>query len=41
MANRKNDDDIDYAAEGTTPPREKNDPTNEGYDDAANSGPSR
>jgi hypothetical protein len=36
-----NDEDIDYAAEGTTPPREKNDPTNEGYDEAAHSGPGR
>lgn len=37
----QNDDDIDYAAEGTTPPREKDDPTNEGYDEAARSGPSQ
>ena len=41
MATRKNDDEIDYTAEGKTPPREKNDPTNEGYDEAAHSGPSR
>ena len=41
MANRKNDDDIDYHAEGDTPPHEKNDPTNAGYDEAAHSGPSR
>ncbi len=27
MANEKKDD-IDYTAEGSTPPREKNDPTN-------------
>ena len=40
MATRK-DDDIDYAAEGRTPPREKDDPTNEGYDEAAHSGPNR
>jgi hypothetical protein len=40
MANG-NDDDIDYTAEGTTPPREKDDPTNEGYDEAAHSGPNR
>lgn len=40
MATR-NDDDIDYTAEGRTPPREKDDPTNEGYDEAANSGPNR
>ncbi|HEX7150684.1 MAG TPA: hypothetical protein VF618_04280 [Thermoanaerobaculia bacterium] len=33
-------DDIDYTAEGRTPPREKDDPTNEGYDEAARSGPS-
>ena len=41
MATRKDDDGIDYTAEGTTPPREKNDPTNQGYDEAAHSGPSR
>jgi len=41
MATRNNDDDIDYGAEGKTPPREKDDPTNEGYDEAARSGPSR
>jgi hypothetical protein len=40
MANKK-DDDIDYNAEGKTPPREKNDPTNEGYDEAARTGPGR
>ena len=40
MANR-NDDDIDYRAEGDNPPHEKEDPTNEGYDEAAHSGPSR
>lgn len=34
-------DDIDYTAEGSTPPREKDDSTNEGYDEAAHSGPSR
>ena len=37
MADPK-DDDIDYEAEGSTPPREKDDPTNEGYDEAAHSG---
>jgi hypothetical protein len=31
-------DDIDYTAEGTTPPHEKDDPTNKGYDEAANTG---
>jgi hypothetical protein len=41
MANPTNDQDIDYTAEGKNPPREKNDPTNEGYDEAAHSGPSR
>ena len=41
MANRTNDDDIDYRAEGETPPHEKDDPTNAGYDEAAHSGPSR
>lgn len=40
MANR-NDDDIDYTAEGKTPPLEKDDPTNAGYDEAARSGPGR
>ncbi len=40
MATR-NDDDIDYTAEGRTPPREKDDPTNAGYDEAAHSGPGR
>lgn len=39
MATKRNDDDIDYTAEGSTPPHEKNDPTNEGYDEAAHSGP--
>jgi hypothetical protein len=40
MATRKNDDEnIDYKLEGATPPREKDDPTNEGYDEAAHSGP--
>jgi hypothetical protein len=38
MAN-DNDIDIDYTAEGSTPPREKNDPTNDGYDEAAHNGP--
>jgi len=31
-------DDIDYTSEGATPPHEKNDPTNEGYDEAAHQG---
>ena len=35
------DDDIDYTAEGAAPPREKDDPTNDGYDEAAHSGPGR
>ena len=39
MADQK--DDIDYNAEGNTPPREKNDPTNAGYDEAAHRGPSQ
>jgi hypothetical protein len=34
-----NDDDIDYTAEGSTPPHEKDDPTNAGYDEAAHKGP--
>jgi len=33
-----NDDGIDYTAEGTTPPHEKDDPTNAGYDEAAHQG---
>ncbi len=33
------DDDIDYKNEGATPPHEKDDPTNAGYDEAAHSGP--
>ena len=39
--NRKDEDDIDYTAEGATPPHEKDDPTAEGYDEAAHSGPNR
>lgn len=38
---RSNDDDIDYKVDGSTPPHEKEDPTNAGYDEAAHSGPSR
>ena len=38
MANDRNDD-LDYRAEGNTPPREKDDPTNEGYDDAVRNSP--
>jgi hypothetical protein len=34
-------DDIDYTPEGSTPPHEKEDPTNAGYDEAAHSGPGR
>ena len=33
------DDDIDYTAEGATPPHENDDPTNAGYDEAAHKGP--
>lgn len=40
MATKRNDDGIDYTPEGTTPPHEKNDPTNAGYDEAAHKGPS-
>ena len=40
MATRK-DDDIDYTAEGATPPHQKEDPTAKGYDEAAHSGPGR
>jgi hypothetical protein len=39
--NDRDDDDIDYTAEGATPPREKDDPTNAGYDEAAHTGPGR
>jgi hypothetical protein len=38
MATKRNDDDIDYTAEGSTPPREKTDKTNDGYDEAAHRG---
>src|SRR5205085_7056585 len=39
---RKTDDDgIDYDAEGSTPPHEKEDPTNGGYDEAAHRGPGK
>jgi hypothetical protein len=38
MANQRNDDGIDYGAEGEAPPREKDDPTNDGYDEAAHKG---
>ena len=44
MATRNPDapkDEMDYNAEGATPPREKDDPTNAGYDEAAHSGPGR
>ena len=34
-------DDIDYTAEGSTPPHEKHDSTDKGYDEAAHSGPGR
>jgi len=37
MANRR-ENDIDYTPEGDTAPGEKNDPTNEGYDEAAHRG---
>jgi hypothetical protein len=39
MATKRNDDGIDYTPEGSTPPHEKNDPTNAGYDEAAHDGP--
>ena len=39
MATKPNDDGIDYTPEGLTPPHEKNDPTNAGYDEAAHHGP--
>ena len=40
MANPK-DDEINYDAEGATPPREKNDSTDEGYAEAVRPGPGR
>lgn len=39
MASKQNDDGIDYDLEGATPPHEKDDPTNAGYDEAAHKGP--
>jgi len=42
MATSKQDDDnIDYIAEGRTPPRENDDPTNAGYDEAVRNGEGR
>jgi hypothetical protein len=38
---KQNDEEMDWNAEGTTPPREKEDPTNAGYDEAVRSGPGR
>ncbi len=38
MATKRNDDDIDYTAEDSTPPKQKNDPTDAGYDEAAHHG---
>jgi hypothetical protein len=38
---KKNDDGIDYDAEGSTPPHEKHDSTDAGYDEAAHSGPGK
>lgn len=38
MAIKRTDDEIDYRSEGDGPPREKDDPTNAGYDEAAHSG---
>jgi hypothetical protein len=35
------DENIDYTAEGRTPPRDKEDPTNAGYDEAAHTGDGR
>jgi hypothetical protein len=32
-------DDIDYTPEGSTPPRDKKDKTNRGYDEAVRRGP--
>jgi hypothetical protein len=39
MATKQNDADIDYTAEGATPPHEKHEPTDAGYDEAAHKGP--
>lgn len=41
MATNRNDEGIDYKPEGDTPPHEKDDPTNAGYDEAAHHGPGR
>ena len=38
MAIKRNDDDIDYTPEGATPPHEKSDATDAGYDEAAHKG---
>jgi hypothetical protein len=38
---RSGDEGIDYKPEGATPPHDKEDPTNKGYDEAAHSGPGR
>lgn len=37
----RDDESLDYTAEGRTPPRENDDPTNEGYDEAVRSGTGR
>lgn len=37
----KKKDDIDYTAEGSTPPHEKKDATDAGYDEAAHTGPGK
>ncbi|HEX3068409.1 MAG TPA: hypothetical protein VHX14_07525 [Thermoanaerobaculia bacterium] len=38
MAIKRNDDDIDYTPEGATPPHEKSNATDAGYDEAAHKG---
>jgi hypothetical protein len=38
MATKRSDDDIDYTAEGSTPPHETKESTDAGYDEAAHTG---
>lgn len=41
MATQRNDDEIDYTSEGSTPPHEKKSATDAGYDEAAHTGPGK
>jgi hypothetical protein len=38
-SDKPNDDEMDYTAEGATPPREEKDRTDAGYDEAVRKGP--